>query len=113
MRAVEYVADNADDLQRFGLDDPQLAIAFTVQPAATQPVIQPSAPIAVKFGRYKDLRKENVFVQAGSAAPVASIAARSMTTFDKKPLDLRDKNVVKIASRLTSRGPPSLPPNPR
>jgi hypothetical protein len=96
MRAEEFVSEKADDLKRYGFDDPQLTVTFTSQPTATPPTTQPLQNGFVKFGRYQDLRKQNVFVMTSASSAVATVPASSMTTFDKKPLDLRDKNVLKI-----------------
>jgi len=100
LRANEFVAEKSDDAKRYGLDAPQLVVNFTWQPLATptstQPSTQPAENGFVKFGRYQDLRKQNVYVQTSASSAVAIIPAASMTKFDKKPLDLRDKNVLRL-----------------
>jgi Domain of unknown function (DUF4340) len=96
MRAEEFVTEKADDLKKYGLDDPQLTVTFVTQPTTTQPTTQPLQPGFLKFGRYQDLRKQNVFAMTSASSAIASIPASAMTTFDKKPLDLRDKNVLKL-----------------
>ena len=100
LRATEFVSEKSDDPKRYGLDDPQTSVQFTSQPTAmpgtTKPSTEPTQSGFVKFGRYQDLRKLNVYVQTSASPAIAIVPAASMTKFDKKPLDLRDKNVLKI-----------------
>src|SRR5581483_4589027 len=100
LRATEFVAEKSADPKRYGLDDPQIVVNFTSQPAptpaSTQPSSQPTQTGSIRFGRYQDLRKQNVYVQTSGSDAVALVPAYSMTKFDKKPLDLRDKNVLKL-----------------
>ena len=100
LRATEFVTEKSDDAKRYGLDDPQIAVNFTSQPvetsASTKPTTQPLQTGFVKFGRYQDLRKQNVYVQTSGSNAIAIVPAFSMDKFNKKPLDLRDKNVLKL-----------------
>jgi hypothetical protein len=49
----------------------------------------------VKFG-FLDLQKKNVFLTTSAADTVAQVAATTLDTFKKKPLELRDKQVVDV-----------------
>ena len=100
LRTTEFVSEKTEDAARFGLDHPQIVVNFTYEPqpapGSTQPSTQPAQSGAVKFGRYQDLRKQNVYAQVSGSDAIALVPAYDMTKFDKKPIDLRDKNVLKI-----------------
>ena len=72
--------------------------APTTQPAATRP---PGTTIA--FGEYDSILKKNVFVYLDNPRTFAKVAASSLDSFNKKPLDLRDKKVVDITPAEVSR----------
>jgi hypothetical protein len=101
----------------YGLVNPQMTVWISTtapQAPTTGPSTAPSSPTTgpttrpartvLRFGRYDDLRKQNVYVavadsSAGAASGsdlIAKVAARSMESLHKKPLDLRDREVVKI-----------------
>ncbi|MGA2500187.1 MAG: DUF4340 domain-containing protein [Tepidisphaeraceae bacterium] len=72
--------------------------APTTQPAATRP-----AGTTIAFGEYDSILKKNVFVYLDSPRTFAKVAAASLDSFNKKPLDLRDKKVVDITPGEVSR----------
>jgi hypothetical protein len=119
LQAVSFV-DDATKLPPLALK-PQLTITYTPSPqftgAATQPTTQPSTTLV--FGQYDDFRKQNIYVKVGDSNSIAKVLAGSLTSFDKKPLDLRDKNVVKIDRTMVNKitleteVPPTTSPSER
>jgi hypothetical protein len=84
---------------------PQLTITYTpnapITGATSKPTTQPSSTIV--FGGYDDLQKQNIYVQVGAGKVLAKVPASTLVTFNKKPLDLRDKNIVKIDRTMVSK----------
>ena len=72
---------------------PQLTVSFSTQAATTAPATQP-AFITVNFDAYEDILKKNVYVTVAGSDAVAKVAATTLDTFKKTPLDLRDKRVA-------------------
>jgi hypothetical protein len=99
MNANEFV--DAKDVPPFLLpaSDPKLTVAFSTTQPTTQPTSQPvtkPAGTTITFGGYENVMKKNVYVTVSEPQTLAKVAASSMESFEKKPLDLRDKNIVKI-----------------
>jgi hypothetical protein len=100
MNANEFV--DAKDIPPFLLPtaDPKMTVFFSTTQPSTQPTSQPAtkpAGTTITFGGYENVMKKNVYVAVSEPQTLAKVAASSMESFDKKPLDLRDKDVVKIA----------------
>jgi hypothetical protein len=99
LRAVEFVSENAADAPKYQLNKPQLTVALSTQAPATQPTTAPAtqnAPKTITFGRHDDVRKQNVYATVSGSPTIAKVAASSLESFNKKPLDLRDKRAVNI-----------------
>jgi hypothetical protein len=106
LRAVEFVSATSEQVSTAQFDKPQMSVwvstvAPTTQPSTTAPATSP-AGTTVAFGRFEDVRKQNVFVKVSDTGQVATVGATSLDSFRKKPLDLRDKKVVQIDPQTVS-----------
>jgi len=106
LSAAEYV--NEADVPAQLL--PNKSARMTVWLSAAAPATQPSAPpstqpggVTIRFGGYDTVLKQNVYVAVSEPGALAKVAAASMDKFNKKPLDLRDRNVMKIDPGQVSR----------
>jgi hypothetical protein len=82
------------------LDDPRLTVWYATTPPSTQPATQSTtqpAGTTIEFGGYDSVLKENVFARVGSDPQVVKLPATTLDSFEKTPLDLRDKEVLNIA----------------
>jgi hypothetical protein len=101
MRATEFTTDELTDATapKYQLDNPVATVSFTsspaTQPASSQPSTQRTTT-TVKFGRFEDIQKRNLFVATSASNAIAKVPASTLETFEKKPLDLREKKVVNI-----------------
>ena len=100
LNAVEFV-DKPGAPQQYGLNRPLTTVWFSTAPPSTQPATAPATQAGgskIEFGAYEDILKRNVYaaVSDGPVATVATVAKSSMDSFDKTPLDLRDKKVLDI-----------------
>ncbi|MCS7035014.1 MAG: DUF4340 domain-containing protein [Phycisphaerae bacterium] len=98
LRAEAFVSENAGDAGRYDLDTPVFTVSISRQPATTQPVTTAPAAEVIRFGRYDDLLKRNVFAMAGESGPIVKLPASSLTALEKAPLDLRDRRVLDLSS---------------
>jgi hypothetical protein len=106
LTAGEYVSDDPTQAKLYQLDPPRMSAVLSSTPPATQPATQPAttqaaptsqpAPIVVKFGRYDDVLKSNVFAMTSQSPAIAKVSASSLDAINKKPLDLRDRKVMDI-----------------
>jgi hypothetical protein len=85
---------------------PQMTVAFSTDapfvPPATAPSTEPTWTTVV-FGSYDDMLKKNVYVKVAGSDAIAKLAATSMDSFRKRPLELRDKKVIDIDPDQVSR----------
>lgn len=115
LRAAEFVSEDAEaDAARFGLDEPQLTVTVSVGPpiALDGPGTQPAAVNVVRFGRYDDLLKKEVFVTVGQGGPVARVPAASLEALRKRPWELRDRRVVQVDPATVRRVTIAREPSP-
>lgn len=84
------------DPASFGLNSPTYTVWFSKEAPATQPGATQPAGTTIQFGRYDDIRKQNVYAMTSDAAAVAKVAATVLTSLDKTALDLRDRRAVEI-----------------
>jgi hypothetical protein len=107
LRAVEFVSESAADAPKYQLDKPQLTVALSTDAPATQPATAPAAtqaaPRTIAFGRHDDVLKQNVYATVSGSPTIAKVAATALTSFSKKPLELRDKRVVNIEPEQVSK----------
>jgi hypothetical protein len=99
LRASEFVSDDPTQAKMYQLDPPRMSAVLSsapaTQPASTKPTSQP-APIVIKFGRYDDVLKSNVFAMTSQSPAIAKVSASSLESINKKPIDLRDKRAADI-----------------
>ncbi len=106
LKAKSFV-DESSDAARAMRGAPQLVISFSTKSstsapttaAATAPATLPSPAtdnITLTFGAFDDLLKENVYVKSSAPALVARVPATALDSFNKKPLELRDKRLMDI-----------------
>ncbi|HZK82700.1 MAG TPA: DUF4340 domain-containing protein [Humisphaera sp.] len=101
LNATEFV-DAPGKPSKYSLNHPRVAIWFsasapTTMPATTQPVTASEMPggETIRFGAYTDILKKNVFASV-NGSEVAIVAATAEKTFDKTPLDLRNKEILSV-----------------
>src|SRR5688500_16458498 len=111
LRAVQFVSESAADAPKYQLNKPQLTVALSTEAPATQPATQPAtapttAPASGKttvFGRHDDVLKKNVYAMVSGTPSIAKVAATAIESFNKKPLELRDKRAVNIDPEQVSK----------
>ncbi len=104
--ANSFVAEDMKEAREYQLDRPTMTIAFSIEPLATQPLTAAStgptrpttrgAQTVIRFGRYEDITKKNVFAAVSDQGPVVTVSATTLDSFRKTPLDLREKKVLDI-----------------
>jgi hypothetical protein len=99
LNAQEFVSDDAAKAPSYGLTHPKVTVWYstqapTTQPSATQPTTRPAGD-TLRFGDYEDVLKKNVFAEIDNG-PIVTVPATSENSFNKTPLDLRNKEVVTI-----------------
>ncbi len=94
LRAAEFIDDSASNAAKYQLDHPQASVTLHSEPATTEPTTQQVATV-IKVGRYQDLTKKNVFAEVNDG-PIVAVPASILTSLDKKPIELRDKNVLRV-----------------
>ena len=77
---------------------PFTTAAPSTQPAATQSAGETELPggQTIRFGGYKDILKSSLFASLGGK-DVAVVATTAEKSFEKTPLDLRNRDVMDIA----------------
>jgi hypothetical protein len=115
LRATEFVSDNAQaDAQKYDLKQPRVTVTLATDAnalpagiaAASQPATAPttqSAPLVIKFGAYDDVLKKNVYAITSQSPTIAKVAASSFELVNKKPIELRDKELLNIDPTQVSR----------
>lgn len=115
LRASEFVSeDAATDAAKYGLDRPQWVVEVRTAPvdATTQPTTQPGTTHVVRFGRYDDLLKRDVFVTVGDGGAVARVPARSLDALRREPHALRDRRVLQVDPAVVRRMTITREPSP-
>src|SRR5687768_12056769 len=111
LRAVEFVSESAADAPKYQLNKPQLTVALSTEAPATQPATRPAtipttAPASgrtIVFGRHDDVLKKNVYAMVSGTPSIAKVAATAIESFNKKPIELRDKRAVNIDPEQVSK----------
>ncbi|MEO6436220.1 MAG: DUF4340 domain-containing protein, partial [Tepidisphaeraceae bacterium] len=108
LRANEFVSENATaDAAGYSLDQPRItATLSTTKPALPVGIAAPTtapaaptsqlAPLVVKFGRYDDVLKKNIYVMTSQSPVVATVGANVLETINMKPIELRDRKVFEL-----------------
>ena len=87
LEAEEVVVEATDDLAQFGLAPPSRTVTVTVE-GETEPRV-------VEFGR-KAPTGSAVYARTPSSPRVYTVASWVESSFDKKPFDLRDRDVLHV-----------------
>ncbi len=87
LEADEVVVEQAANPAEFGLDRPSRTVSATVEGAA--------APLVVEFGG-KSPDGSSVYARAAGSPKVFLVPSWVEGTFDKKPFDLRDRDILKV-----------------
>jgi len=87
LEADELVADQVKDFSQYGLDAPSRSVKAVVEGAA--------APLAVDFGS-KAPDGSSVYARKPGEAKVYLVASWVEGSFDKKPFDLRDRDLLHV-----------------
>jgi hypothetical protein len=87
LEADEVVVEQPASLAEFGLDKPSRTITAVVEGAA--------APLSVQFGA-KSPDGSSVYARTGSAPRVYLVPQWVEGSFDKKPFDLRDRDLLHV-----------------
>ncbi|HEX4795363.1 MAG TPA: DUF4340 domain-containing protein [Humisphaera sp.] len=106
LNATEFVTDDAAKAANFGLTRPRLTVTYSTAAPSTQPTTaptsQPTGGVTIRFGDYEDVLNKILYAEVDQG-PIAKVAATSEETFNKTPLDLRDKNIVSIDPQAVQR----------
>jgi hypothetical protein len=95
LRADGFVAADSPEAARARFDHPQATVFFSTTPPATQPATAP-AGVSIIFGAYENSLRDKVYVKISDSGAIAKVPASALASLSKKPLELRDKNVVEI-----------------
>lgn len=88
--------DDDDTPADTGLVKPRLTVWFSTAAPSTQPTTGPATSgTTIKIGGYEDVTNKNVFAMVDNG-PIAKVAASTLDSFKKAPLELRDKAVLNI-----------------
>jgi hypothetical protein len=87
LEADEVVVEQAADPAEFGLDRPSRTVSATVEGGA--------APLVVEFGA-RSPDGSSVYARAAGSPKVFLVPSWVEGTFDKKPFDLRDRDILKV-----------------
>jgi hypothetical protein len=100
LEADEVVVETTDDLGQYGLAHPSRTVTVTVEGA--------EAPLVVEFGSQTP-GGSSVYARTPSSSRVYTVASFVETSFDKKPFDLRDRDLLHVkradVRTLDVRGP--------
>jgi len=87
LEADEVVVEQAANLSEYGLDQPSRTVTAVVEGAL--------APLSVQFGA-KSPDGSSVYARTGSAPKVYLVPSWIEGSFDKKPFDLRDRDLLHV-----------------
>ena len=87
LEADELVSDQVKDFSQYGLDAPSRSVVAVVEGA--------KEPLAVDFGA-KSPDGSNVYARKPGEAKVYLVASWVEGSFDKKPFDLRDRDLLHV-----------------
>jgi len=87
LEADEVVVEQAASLSEYGLDKPSRTVTAVVEGAL--------APLSVQFGA-KSPDGSSVYARTGSAPKVYLVPSWIEGSFDKKPFDLRDRDLLHV-----------------
>ncbi len=98
-QAVEYVPAEEAKPAMTRLDRPQASIWYSTAPPSTRPSTQAAtrpSGTTILLGGYDTILKENVYATVAGSDSVVKLPVSTLHTFEKTPLELRDKDVLDI-----------------
>jgi hypothetical protein len=98
-QAVEYVPADQAKSPGLQLDHPQATVWFSTAPPTTRPATKPATQptgTTLTFGGYDTILKENVYATLAGSDTVVTLPVSTLNTFEKIPLQLRDKTVLNL-----------------
>src|SRR5437660_1639638 len=108
MAAAEFVDESEVPTPLLPKSNSKLTIWFSGDAPSTQPATAPTTRpggTTLTFGGYDTVLKKNVYVAVSNPQVLIKVPASTMDSFNKKPLDLRDRRVLDIepgqVSKLT------------
>jgi len=115
---ADFVDDNAEDLERYGLAKPRLMVTLykagkppeepekedertgedkkDEKADETKPKAEPVKAVVLKFGAWADLKKESIYLALGDSRSVVGVEDNDFKALDKGLDDLRDKHVMTL-----------------
>jgi hypothetical protein len=108
LSAAEFVDEPEVPTPLLPKTNSKLTVWFSGDAPTTQPATLPAtrpAGTTITFGGYDTVLKKNVYVAVSNPAVLIKVPAGTMDSFNKKPIDLRDRRVLDIepgqVSKLT------------
>src|SRR6267142_362113 len=103
LSAAEFVDESDVPAALLPKSNSKLTIWFSTDAPTTQPTTAPAtapatrpAGTTITFGGYDNNLRKNVYVAVSNPPALMKVSATSMDSFNKKPIDLRDKRVLDI-----------------
>jgi hypothetical protein len=99
LSAAEFVDESEVPTPLLPKSNSKLTVWFSGDAPTTQPATAPAtrpSGTTITFGGYDTVLKKNVYVAVSNPPVLIKVPASTMDSFNKKPLDLRDRRVLDI-----------------
>jgi hypothetical protein len=99
LSAAEFVDESEVPTPLLPKSNSKLTIWFSGDAPSTQPATAPTTRpggTTITFGGYDTVLKKNVYVAVSNPSVLIKVPASTLDSFNKKPLDLRDRRVLDI-----------------
>jgi uncharacterized protein DUF4340 len=110
LSAAEFVDESDVPAALLPKSNSKLTIWFSTDAPTTRPTTAPvtvpttrPAGTTIIFGGYDNNLRKNVYVAVSNPPALMKVAASSMESFNKKPIDLRDKRVLDVEPAQVSK----------
>jgi hypothetical protein len=106
LSAAEFVDESDVPPPLLPKSNSKLTIWFSGDAPSTQPTTEPTTRpggTTLTFGGYDTILKKNVYVAVSNPPVLIKVPASTMDSFNKKPLDLRDRRVLDIEPTQVSK----------
>ena len=106
LSAAEFVDESEVPTPLLPKSNSKLTIWFSGDAPSTQPATAPTTRpggTTLTFGGYDTVLKKNVYVAVSNPQVLIKVPASTMDSFNKKPLDLRDRRALDIEPGQVSR----------
>jgi len=106
LSAAEFVDESDVPAPLLPKTNSKLTIWFSGDAPSTQPATAPTTRpggTTLTFGGYDTVLKKNVYVAVSNPPVLIKVPASTMDSFNKKPLDLRDRRVLDIEPTQVSK----------